>query len=161
MTEIRTATAFSGPFFERDPKETVRQNIRDMLVALAAEAQEDVQSRFPVKTGAGRAGVVGRVQSMTGKPWYLNAVVSEQHVYPWAGHRSTATAVEKRGAVFGGRRGMQGATIRSGNRLVVNSKNAQYRIGKLERKLHLFSRTASRIRGLRSVIAADLTRGLE
>lgn len=140
MTEIRTATAFSGPFFERDPKETVRQNIRDMLVALAAEGQSQVQAVFPVKTGAGRAGVVGRVQSMTGKPWYLNAVVSEQHVYPWGTHR--------------------GATIRSGRRRVANHGAAEYRGGKLERKLGMFARVNRQLQQSRAVIAADLSKGL-
>lgn len=130
----------SGPFFEHDPRKTVRQNIRAMLEAVALEAQEDVRSNFPVLTGAGRAGVVGRVASLKGKHWELHATISQQHVYPWA-RRS-------------------GATIRSGRNVVANSANAAYRGGKLERKLHMFSHAATSIRRAKAVINADLTAGL-
>jgi hypothetical protein len=73
----------SGPLFERDPKQLIRANIRRMLQGLAEQGEKAVQSLYPVHTGAGRAGVKGRVASLTGKPWFLSAVVSQTHVYPW------------------------------------------------------------------------------
>lgn len=116
----------SGPLFTRDPKKTVRQNIRRMLEGLAQEGERTVQSQFPVYTGAGRAGVRGRVASLGGKPWHLNAVVSQTHVYDWP-----------------------------------NGGSAQYRGGKLERRIGMFRRTASAMRRSRAVLGANLVRDLE
>ena len=75
----------SGPFFERDPGRTVRGNIREMLEGLAEEGERIVTSLWPVLTGAGRAGTRGRAESLAGKPWFLHAVVSATHIYPWPG----------------------------------------------------------------------------
>lgn len=143
----KVTIALDGPFFTQDPAKTVRENIRDMLEALAEQGERDVKDHFPIGAppdphpGLGREGVVGRVESITGRRWQLHAVISQQAVYPWGARR--------------------GATIRSGKRQVANSAVAQYRGGKLERKLHMFSRTASRIRSLRAVTGANLTRGIE
>lgn len=82
---LKTTIRFEGGFFEKDPAATVRQNIRSMLAALVKEGAEDVRDHYPVETGAGRAGVVGRVASQTGKPWFLHGVISETHPYHWAG----------------------------------------------------------------------------
>jgi hypothetical protein len=73
----------SGPLFSRDVKKTVRQNIRRMLEGLAEEGERLARSAWPVLTGAGRDHTEGRVRSLTGKPWFLTAVISAQHVYPW------------------------------------------------------------------------------
>jgi hypothetical protein len=76
----------SGPLFERDPKQLIRGNIRRMLQGLAEQGEKAVQSLYPIgPTGHGRAGVKGRVASLTGRPWFLTAVVSQTHVYPWPG----------------------------------------------------------------------------
>lgn len=123
---LKTTIRFEGNFFEKDPASTVRQNIRAMLAALVKEGASDVQDHYPVDTGAGRAGVVGRVASRTGKPWMLHGVISQTHPYAWAG---------------GGQR--------------------RYLGGKSEGKYHMFRRTASRVRAMRAVISADLTKGLE
>jgi hypothetical protein len=74
----------SGPFFERDPRKTFRQNIRDFMDKVAATGEADVKAHYPVgPTGDGRAGVVGRTSSLAGKRWAVTAVISETHVYPW------------------------------------------------------------------------------
>lgn len=75
----------TGPFFQRDPRKTVRGNIRQMLEGVAEEGERTVKSASPVLTGAFRAGVKGRVRSLGGKRWELTAVVSQTHVYPWSG----------------------------------------------------------------------------
>lgn len=142
MLDAKLTVHLDGPFFTRNPAKTVRGNIRDMLEALAREGEADVRDHSPTgPTGAFRAGIQGRVESVTGKRWYLHAVISQTHVYPWGQH--------------------VGTTIRSGRKQVANRGEAQYRGGKLERKLHMFRNTASRLRSMRSVIGADLARGLE
>lgn len=82
---VLMAVDLDGPFFQRDPKKTVRQNIGRMMEGLAREGEDMVRARYPVFTGAGRRGVVGRVHSLGGKRWALTAVISQQHVYPWPG----------------------------------------------------------------------------
>lgn len=83
MVRAKLSVDLSGPFFQKDPELTVRQNIRKMLMGVALEGERLVQSNFPVYTGAGRQGVRGRVSSLSGKRWALTAVVSQTHVYPW------------------------------------------------------------------------------
>jgi len=80
-----TTIDLSGPFFTRDPRRTFRSNARAMLEAMAREGEQDVKVQFPVYTGAGQAGVRGRVAALSGRPWAVTMVVSQQHVYPWPG----------------------------------------------------------------------------
>lgn len=75
----------TGPFFERDPAATFLHNVGKMMEAVAEEGQEGIRPKYPVYTGAGQAGVIGRVKALNGKPWLATAVISEQHVYPWPG----------------------------------------------------------------------------
>lgn len=83
MSAVKTHVDLSGPFFQRDPGKTLQQNIRKMLAGVALEGQTAVRANYPVETGRGRAGVVGRVQSLSGKPWMATAVVSQTFAYPW------------------------------------------------------------------------------
>lgn len=84
MVAPQVTVELTGPFFTRDPSLTFRENIRQMLEGLAEAGQEAVQSVYPVgPTGDGRAGVRGRVESLSGKKWWANAVISQTHVYPW------------------------------------------------------------------------------
>ena len=71
----------TGPFFERDPGKTVKGNIRKMMEGLAAEGERAVRAQiashtYPYGTGWTHDHAIGRVQSLTGKPWYLTAVIS-------------------------------------------------------------------------------------
>jgi hypothetical protein len=115
----RLTVDLSGPFFQRDPKKTVRQNIRRMLEGLASEGEQMVQAQFGghIDTGEGVSGVRGRVSSLNGRPWALTAVISQTHVYDWPGSsgqyrggklerkvgmfRKTASAMRSSRAVLG------------------------------------------------------------
>lgn len=125
---------FSGPFFERDPEKTIRENVRRMLDNLAAEGERDVQGQIasraaamPRYTGWTHDHVVGRVSSLGGKRWALNAVVSA----------NTS--------------GM-GAT---------QAIRTQAAASTIERRWHPFRRTASAMRRARAVLSANLSEGLE
>jgi hypothetical protein len=76
----------SGPFFQRDPRKTFRANVRVMMRRIEEEGEADViqqqhvgeGSRAEISHGLGRVSqhVVGRVTSVTGRPWQVTAVVS-------------------------------------------------------------------------------------
>lgn len=135
VLRAKESIELAGPFFEKDPAKTIRANIRDLLEQLARRMEQDVRDHSPTgPTGNFREGITGRVASLSGRPWFLSAVVSQQHVYPW------------------GERGTQGGPANA---------RAQYRGGKLEAKYHMFRRTASRARGMREVLSAELVKGLE
>ena len=69
----------AGPFFERDPRRTFRQNIRAFMDRIAEQSEHEVRRRMA--TG-GREGqhvaphVVGRTSSLSGKRWSVTARVS-------------------------------------------------------------------------------------
>lgn len=128
-----TTIDLTGPFFEKDPAKTVRQNVRVMMEAMAREAESDVKAQIPSKSGETARGIRGRVQSLAGKPWAVTMVVSQQRAFPWK---------------------------HMGTRGFVGRGEAVYRGGKLEAKLHMFRRTAGRLRRSRAVNTAELTKGL-
>lgn len=124
----------SGPFFTRDPRLTVRQNIRNMMDAVAAEMEQGVKAELEAKSGSipgwtgwTRDHVVGRTHSLAGKRWALTAVVSAN-------------------------------TDGMGASDAIRTKAAASR---LERRFHPFRKIAGRTRRARAVLAADLTRGLD
>lgn len=121
-----------GPFFERNPTKTFRANVRDMMDALASEAEASVRSDIagrpmPHSTGHTARHVRGRVSSLIGKPWEVTAVVS----------------MDTRGMT-------RKEAIRT-----------QAAASSVEGRWHPFRRTASAIRRSRAVISANLTRGME
>lgn len=123
----------SGPFFTRDPRQTVRQNIRRMMDALASEMEAGVKSGMdaasggiPLWTGWTRDHVVGRTQSLSGRRWGLTAVVS-----------ANTAGMDRPGAI--------------------RTKAAA---ASIERRFHPFRRTTARARRARAVLAANLTEGL-
>lgn len=74
----------SGPFFQGDPSKRFLENVRAMMQGVAEEGERAVRSIYPVgPTGHGKGGVIGRVKSLTNKPWYFTAVISETYIYPW------------------------------------------------------------------------------
>lgn len=83
MASTKVTLDLSGPFFKVDPKKAFRANARSMFEGLAQEGEQEVRALWPVLTGAGRDGTIGRTSSMTGRQWTLSMVVSEQHAYPW------------------------------------------------------------------------------
>lgn len=131
---MRTRVDFSGPFFERDPQKTIRDNIGDLMDALALEAERDVVGQIQSKAGAmprytgwTASHVRGRTSSIAGKRWALNMVVS----------------MDTRG--MGAQRAIR----------------TQAAAASIERRWHPFRRTASAVRRSRAVIYANLTEGLE
>lgn len=83
---VRTSVTFSGGFFRRDPGATLTANIQRIMAAVAAEAAANVQQRLragqsgrePISLLGNRVAehVVGRVKSLSGKPWLATAVIS-------------------------------------------------------------------------------------
>lgn len=134
----KTSIDLSGPFFEKDPAKTFRQNVRVMLAALAEEGEEDVKGalrlgqfgRAPISAGVTPARVAdhvkGRVRSLKGKPWAMNAVVSVNN---------------------------SGLSQRQGKALMAAAS-------KLEGQTHAFRRTTSRLKRSRKINERELLKGL-
>lgn len=90
MPRPKLTVDLSGPFFTKDPAKTFRENVRRMLEGLAEEGANTVRAAWPKGStpadphpGAGAAGTIGRIKSLSGKPWAMTAVVSATFVYPW------------------------------------------------------------------------------
>jgi hypothetical protein len=86
-SKLTTTIDRSGPFFEHDPAKTVRQNGQVLIARVAEEGAADIiaqlqageSRRAPISRTSGdrvSAHVIGRTQSLTGKPWQMTAVVS-------------------------------------------------------------------------------------
>lgn len=81
--ELTTKWETDGPFFEKDVRKTVLQNIGDMLDMAAEGMEADVRggisqhaSSMPAYSGWSWAHTIGRRKSQTGREWSLWAVVS-------------------------------------------------------------------------------------
>lgn len=132
MARFISSITKTGPLFTADIDKTLGENFRTLMEAIAREGEADVRAQSPA--GAFSQGVRGRVESLHGKRWYRNAVVSQTYIYPWS--------------VPHGQRGFKGRD------------EAQYRGGKLEGRRHMFRRTASRLRSARAINQAELAKGL-
>ena len=125
---------FSGPFFTKDPVKTIRANIRDMMDALAAEGERDVQQQIagragsmPAYTGWTHDHVRGRTESLAGKQWAVSAVVS-----------MNTTGMAAKDAI-----------------------RTQAAAAGIEARFHPFRRTTTAIRRSRKIMAANLVKGIE
>lgn len=115
--KIASTIDVSGPFFTNDPRKTFRQNARVMLAAIAAEGEADVKVqlvsaqgvrsplRYPTARGIRVSDhVVGRVKSLSGKPWQVTAVVSVNasgaSTRQAIGLMAAASYIERRNHVF-------------------------------------------------------------
>ena len=124
-----------GNFFTRDPGKTLRQNVRDMLEALAVEMEREVKGivashagDMPRYSGWSYSRTIGRVTSKeTGKHWGTWAVVS-----------ANTEDLDKRDAI---RTKAAAATI--------------------ERRWHPYRRVKGGVYRARALITADLTKGLD
>lgn len=157
----------TGPLFMPDADKTLRQNIRRMLQGLTDEGVSMVRASVAGhrRTGDFEAGVTGRVRSLRGAPWWLTAVISQQHVEPWNVRGSRSFGVQQSGVrrMRGSRKSapVMHAWSLSDAQVLDRMANAAYRGGKLEAKTHAFRGAASRMRASRAVLAANLTKGLE
>jgi hypothetical protein len=71
----------TGPFFQKDPGLTVRGNIRKMVQGIAEEGEKAARGAIdalplPNSVGWTSAHTVGRAESLSGKSWWLHAVIS-------------------------------------------------------------------------------------
>ena len=69
----------TGPFFERDPRLTFRQNIRVFMDRVAEVTEHETSRRLATggREGASSAPrVVGRTRSLSGKRWAVTARIS-------------------------------------------------------------------------------------
>ena len=128
---------FSGPFFQRDPAQTIMANVHKMMQGIADEGAS--AARQKLMSGAGSRAlvrltqdrvadhVVGRVRSRSGRNWQAAAVVQ---VY---------------------NEGMDAATSRS------LMAAASY----VERRTHAIGSVTRQLRSARTMLRANLTEGLE
>lgn len=83
---VSKGVKFSGPFFQGDPGKKFADNVKGFMAEVAKAGEADVKARMastPRLTARRPAGdrrtesyVVGRVRSLSGKPWRAYAVVS-------------------------------------------------------------------------------------
>ena len=72
---LELRASLSGPFFAADPSKTTRRNIRDMMDALAEEAEKDVRAQ--ITSAHVNPNVKGYTTSTkTGKRWITSAAVN-------------------------------------------------------------------------------------
>jgi hypothetical protein len=131
---VRVSVELNGNFFRRDPRKTVKGNIRKMMEAMAPEAERLVKTQIearagsmPYYTGRTTDNIVGRAQSVSGKSWAATMVVSAN-----TSGMSRGDAIRIKASASG-----------------------------IERRWHPFKRVASALRRSRAVLAANLTEGLE
>jgi len=157
----------TGPLFMPDANLRLGQNIRRMLQGLADEGVRMARSNVAGhrKTGDFEAGIVGRVSSLRGAPWWMTAVVSQTHVEPWAVRGSRSFGIAQSGVRR--QRGSSKSAPKmhawsmTDTQVMERMANANYRGGKLEAKTHAFRSAAQQMRASRAVMAANLTAGLE
>lgn len=133
--KLTSKVTLEGDFFRRDPRKTVRQNIRDMLDELAAWMEQTVEGEIrgragsmPYYTGWTADTVTGYTTSTkTGKRWQLHAAVA-----------ALTTGMSAKDAI---RTKAAGATI--------------------ERRFHPFRRVKAGVYRARPLINANLTEGLD
>lgn len=82
---MRLKVEFTGPFFTKDIKRTMRQNGQAMLRGMAAEGESAVKAQLGAQGSVKRlGGVVGQMQSLTGKRWDVTMAIHSTYKYPWA-----------------------------------------------------------------------------
>lgn len=133
MTSLTTRIELTGPFFERDPEKTVRQNIQEMLDALSGEMQDlvrsDIASRaMPRSTGWSLGHTLGYTTSpRSGKHWQL-----------WAAVGAVTAGMDAKDAI--------------------RTKAAA---ASIERRWHPYRNVKSAVYRARAVASANLSKGLE
>ncbi|CAB4174393.1 hypothetical protein UFOVP1028_34 [uncultured Caudovirales phage] len=133
---LELRATLSGPFFAADPSKTTRRNIRDMMDALAEEAEKDVRAQ--ITSAHVNPNVKGYTTgTKTNKRWATSMAVN---LMPTG---NKAESIQNAAILYGRRKGNHGTTVG------------------IEAKSHPFARTTRAIRGSRAVLAANLTKGIE
>lgn len=158
----RGAVVFSGPFFEPSADKRLRENIRGMISGMADEGEAAVKGQLTsghgYLTGALSKSVVGRVRSLSGKPWALTGVVSSRLYVQkgmWSGNYA---GYIERGYV----KQQVGLTTRTTKAGKVRNVRvyAKRRQSAGFKGYAMFARTGTGLNNSRAAAVADLTRGL-
>lgn len=148
----------TGPFFTSDPTKSVGLNIRRMLQGLAAEGERVAKANIDSRKMA--PGIVGRVGSIKGAPWWLTAVVSAQYIYPWKSRGGRSFGIQQSGTYKRGKQ--KGQTWELSDATVMERMSlAVYRGGKQEARTHAFRQATQQMKASRHILAANLTAGIE
>ena len=162
-TRVRYDIDLSGPFFTKDVKKTVRENMRAALMATAEQGRDIVKSLIPVgpsRNGHLRDHIVAVDKSQTGTPWHLTAVVKSTLHLTMPGHRGYATYIET-----GVRKGT--ATYRSGRRAgqlsgkITSADVRRVRAAGGFRGYYMFRTARSAMARSNKLLRANYTKGLE
>lgn len=163
----------TGPLFSPQADLTLRQNIRRLLQGLAEAGAESVRGASPQSkdgtrirgktidpAGSFRGGVVPRVRSLKNAPWWLSAVISQQHIEPWTVRGARSFGVQQSGTYKRGKRKGEGWSI-SDSDVMERMANANYRGGKIEAKHHMFRNAARAMNAERAAMVTNLTKDLD
>lgn len=135
-TKIASTIKFDGPFFRQSPAKTFRQNVRVMMDAVAAEGQADV-----------------RAQLESGNSSRSPIAVIGGHVSDHAIGRTHALTGKRWAVSAVVSVNNSGLSRRGGIALMAAAAT-------VERKMHAFRRTTTRLRKARAVNVAELLRGI-
>lgn len=133
----KTHVELSGPFFRKDPEQTMWQNIHRWMAGIAEEGERVVRmnlrrgaaNRAPIRLLGDRVAdhAIGRVHSLRGKKWWATAVISVNN---------------------------SGLSPREGRSLMAAAS-------KVEGRTHAFRSAYRDIARSRKTLQANLTEGLE
>jgi hypothetical protein len=125
-----------GPFFERDPRKTFRQNVRRYMDRIAEVGEAEIKRRETGNASAAstRDHVWGRTSSLAGKRWAVTARVSvstqgldkPQAVRRMAIAAGRHVAVTKAGRNIGTTKGAEGRNhaFRDGKKAILDAARA-------------------------------------
>ncbi len=146
------ALEYEGPFFENDPRKTLRQNIRALMDRVAEIGEKEVRRRVAMapRSTAGPSYsarfVTGRTRSLAGRRWATTAVVSA-----YGGINDAGLPKREAIRVQASLAGRHVATT-SGGRNIGTTRGH-------EGTARVFARTATGLR--RAMREVDLTKGLD
>lgn len=137
-TRVTSKISLDGPFFSKDPGKTFRQNIRLLTAAIAAEAEADIRQQMRVGEGQ-RAPMRGITPDRTAG--HVVGRVTSVRGRPWA-----VTAV---------------ASINNSRLSPAQGIRLMAAAATVERRVHAFRRTTSRMRRAKALNQAELLKGLK
>ena len=135
MTNVTTKVELSGNFFTHDPGKTLYANIGLMLDGLASEMEAEVQADIASHAGEMPAYTGWSTSHAVG---YRTSPKTGKHWALWAAVGSVTAGMDRKDAI--------------------RTKAAA---ASIERRWHPYRRVKSAVYRSRSVISADLARGLE
>ena len=120
-TRVRYDIDLSGPFFTKDVKKTVRENMRVALLETVTQGRDIVQQQLTpghgYLTGRLSSHIQAANKSLSGQPWALSAVVRSTVNQVMPGHKGYAMKIEAKYHMF---RNARAAMRRAGKLLRAN-----------------------------------------